>query len=153
MSVRLEPVTQADIIPLKDVRVSDGQEFYVRDNTITIAQVRFTPGAYDFCIWDGDTRVGLLALVDHTETDDLSEIDHPQAVYVWRLLVGMFFQGKGYGKAAMAFAEDWARQRGRPLVQVQAVESNETAITVYQSLGYSLTGKRLGEEVQLEKWL
>jgi len=153
MDVRLKPITGADVLPLEKITVTDEQDRFVAPNPITIAQARFEKGAYDFCIWDGDRRVGLIALIDMSEHDDLDEIDDPNAAYVWRLLIGQDLQGKGYGKAAMHLAEDWAKMRGCPLVQIQAVEDNGAAIGLYESLGYKKTGKRAGKEIQLEKKL
>ncbi|MDX8349208.1 GNAT family N-acetyltransferase [Cognatiyoonia sp. IB215446] len=147
------PVTLQDVVPLHDVTVRDDQDRFVAPNAITIAQARFETGAYDFCLWDGDIRVGLIALIDMAEHEDLEEIDDPEAVYVWRLLIGKDFQQQGHGKAAMDFAEDWARERGRRCVQIQAVEDNMAAIAMYQALGYTLTGHKSGKEVQLEKVL
>lgn len=153
MSVKVTPITVKDIVPLEGVTVSPDQEQFVAPNPITIAQARFETGAYDFCIWDGDKRVGMIALIDMAEHEDREEIDDPDAVYVWRLLIGKDFQGKGYGKDAMSWAESWAVDRGKPLVQIQAVETNATAIGLYESLGYMRTGKASGKEIQLEKRL
>lgn len=151
--INARPVTLQDVVPLHDVTVRADQDRFVAPNAITIAQARFETGAYDFCLWDGDTRVGLIALIDMAEHEDREEIDDPEAVYVWRLLIGKDFQGQGHGKAAMDFAESWARERGRRCVQIQAVEENSHAITMYQALGYTLTGHKSGKEVQLEKVL
>lgn len=153
MAFAARPITGADVVPLENITVRPDQDRFIAANIVTIAQARFETGAYDFCLWDGDTRVGLIALIDMAEHDDRSEIDAPDAVYVWRLLIGTDFQRQGYGKAAMAFAEEWGRQRGRQRMQIQAVEDNAAAIGMYQSLGYVLTGKRAGSEVQLEKLL
>ncbi len=147
------PITGKDVSPLEKITVHADQDRFIAPNIVTIAQARFETGAYDFCLWDGDTRVGLIALIDMAEHEDREEIDAPDAVYVWRLSIGKNFQRQGYGKAAMAFAEDWARERRRRCVQIQAVEDNAAAIGMYQSLGYALTGKRSGKEVQLEKAL
>lgn len=153
MVVRLTPMTGADVVPLEKITVYPHQDNFIAPNPITIAQARFAKGAYDFCIWDEDERVGLIALIDLAEADDLDEIDDPQAAYVWRLLIGKDNQGKGYGKATMALAEDWARARGKPVMQIQAVEDNTAAIGLYEKLGYVKTGKRAGSEIQLEKRL
>ncbi|MEL6681428.1 MAG: GNAT family N-acetyltransferase [Pseudomonadota bacterium] len=153
MPTELRPITLQDVRHLHGVTVQPEQDRFIAPNAVTIAQTRFETGAYDFCIWDGETRVGLLALIDMAEHEDRSEIDAPDAVYIWRLLIGTAFQGKGHGTAAIRFAEDWARTRGRPRMQIQAVEDNAAAIRLYQHLGYELTGKREGEEVQLEKLL
>ncbi|MDX8353123.1 GNAT family N-acetyltransferase [Cognatiyoonia sp. IB215182] len=153
MAFAARPVTGADVVPLENITVHPEQDRFIAPNIVTIAQARFETGAYDFCLWDGDTRVGLIALIDMAEHDDREEIDDPEAVYVWRLLIGKDFQRRGHGKAAMDFAEDWARKRSRRCVQIQAVEDNVAAIAMYQALGYTLTGHKSGKEVQLEKVL
>lgn len=153
MAIDLRPIRGEDVVPLENITVRADQDRFIAPNIVTIAQARFETGAYDFCIWNGDTRVGLIALIDMAEHEDREEIDAPDAIYVWRLLIGQDYQGQGFGKAAMAFAEDWARKRGRRCMQIQAVEDNHAAIGMYQSLGYTLTGKMSGVEVQLEKVL
>ena len=151
MPTELKPVTIHDVLPLDAVKVRADQDGFVAPNTVTIAQARFETGAYDFCIWDDATRVGLLALIDMAEHDDLYPEDDPNAIYVWRLLIGADVQGAGHGTAAMKFAEEFGRARGRTMVQVQAAEDNAAAIGFYQSMGYVLTGQKVGTEVQLEK--
>ena len=153
MPTELKPVTIHDVVPLDSVKVRADQDSFVAPNTITIAQARFETGAYDFCIWDGDTRVGMLALIDMAEHEDIQPEDDPNAAYVWRLLIGAEYQGAGHGTVAMRFAEDWGRARGRSKVQVQAAADNAVAIGFYQYLGYALTGQQAGKEVQLEKLL
>lgn len=153
MATDLRPVTLEDVRNLHALTVRPDQETYVAPNAVTIAQVRFQRAAYDFCIWNGETRVGLLALIDMATHDDRSPIDAPDAVYVWRLAIGSAFQGQGHGTVAMAFAENWARAKGRVRMQIQAVGRNAPAIAMYQNLGYHLTGKEQDGEVQLEKRL
>ena len=153
MATAIRPITRDDVRPLHDITVRPDQHNFIAPNTMTIAQTRFETGAYDFCIWDGDTRVGLIALIDMAEHEYKTEIDAPDAAFVWRLLIGMGFQGQGHGTAAMKFAEEWARRRGRRVMQIQAVETNADAIRIYESLGYARTGKLDGREVQLEKVL
>lgn len=153
MTITLTPITADDVVPLGNMSVRDDQDRFIAPNIFTIAQARFHTGAYDFCIWVGDQRVGLIALIDMAEHDDPSDIDNPEAVYVWRLLIGTDFQGRGYGKAAMSAAENWTIARGKSLVQIQAVEDNAAAIGLYESLGYVRTGKMSDNEVQLEKRL
>ena len=149
----LRPVAPADIVPLLDVQVRDDQDGFVAPPVVTIAQARFEKGSHDFVIWDGEERVGLLAVVIISENDSADPIDHPDALYIWRLSVKADAQGRGHGRAAMAFAEDFAREKGRDRVQLQAVETNEAAIGFYESLGYRRTGERSGREIQLEKML
>lgn len=153
MPASFKPVQLSDIGPLSKVQVGPDQQSYVAPNEITIAQARFEVGSFDFCIWDGETRVGLIALIDMSMYPDRAEMDHPEAVYVWRLLIGSEHQGKGYGSAALTFAEEWGRARGLTRAQIQAAKSNMVAIEMYQRRGYTLTGLEDDGEVQLEKLL
>ena len=154
MSFDVKPVTGADVVPLESVKVRPDQDKFVAPNPITIAQARFEgEGAYDFVLWDGETRVGLIAVIDMGVYPDRDPEDDPEAIYVWRLLVGAEFQGKGYGRKAMAWAEDWAQTRGRSKIQIQAVEENVATIAIYEHLGYRRTGVVVGKEIQLEKAL
>ncbi len=153
MATVIRPIKRDDVRPLHDITVRPDQQSFIAPNAMTIAQARFETGAYDFCICDGDTRVGLIALIDMAEHDDRSEIDAPDAGFIWRLLIGTEFQGQGHGTQAIKLAEDWARNRGRRVMQIQAVHTNAAAIKLYETLGYVLTGKMDGDEVQLEKLL
>ena len=45
-------------------------------------------------------------------------------------------RGKGYGKAAMLFAEEEARRRGHDSVALNVFGANEVARNLYRSLGY-----------------
>jgi diamine N-acetyltransferase len=110
MSFAARPMTGADVIPLEGVTVREAQEDFVAPNIVTIAQARFRAGAHDFCLWDGGQRVGLLALIDLAEYDKRKDADHPNGVYVWRLLIGSDFQGKGYGTASW----QWLLQKHGP---------------------------------------
>ena len=153
MTIRLTPIAGDDVVPLGNMTVRDDQDRFIAPNVFTIAQARFHTGAYDFCIWNDNQRVGLIALIDMAEHDDLDDIDNPDAVFVWRLLIGTDFQRRGFGTAAMALAEEWTLGRGKTLVQIQAVEDNDAAISLYRSLGYVPTGRMSGNEIQLEKRL
>lgn len=153
MAISIRPIALSDIRHLANVTVRPDQDAFVAPNTATIAQARFETGAFDFCIWDDETRVGLLAVIDMSIYPERDAMDHPEAVYIWRLLIGDAFQGKGYGSAAIAFAEDWGRKRGLTRAQIQAVETNTDAIKLYERRGYTLTGQRDEDEVQLEKLL
>lgn len=144
MATAIRPITREDVRPLHDITVRPDQQSFIAPNAVTIAQTRFETGAYDFCIWDDDTRVGLIALIDRSEID---------AGFIWRLLIGTDFQGQGHGTQTIKLAESWARDKERRVMQIQAVHTNATAIKLYETLGYVLTGKMDGDEVQLEKLL
>ena len=54
---------------------------------MTMAQSIFEAGSEIYGIWQDDTPVGLLAVVDMSHPDaDLDEGDDPDGIYIWRLM-------------------------------------------------------------------
>jgi ribosomal protein S18 acetylase RimI-like enzyme len=56
--------------------------------------------------------------------------------YVAVLAVAAGAEGRGVGKALMAYAEEWARARGCDRVDLDVFVTNERAIAFYERLGY-----------------
>jgi GNAT superfamily N-acetyltransferase len=59
-----------------------------------------------------------------------------RAVFVYDIRVDESQRGKGYGRAAMVFAEEEARRRGHDRVALNVFGGNEVARSLYRSLGY-----------------
>jgi GNAT superfamily N-acetyltransferase len=56
-------------------------------------------------------------------------------------MVAANVRGRGVGAALCRFALDWASERGYVGMQFNAVvESNHTAVELYQRLGFSIVG-------------
>lgn len=153
MTVRLEPVTRDDVRPLFDLKVAPEDQTFVAPNEKTLAQAPYETGAYVFVIWAGNTRVGLIALLDFAEHEYLEEDDDPQSAFVWRLMIADEFQGLGYGTMALDLACEWARNRCRPRMFIQAVTTNHDAISLYERCGFVRTGVVSDGEAQLVKSL
>jgi GNAT superfamily N-acetyltransferase len=67
------------------------------------------------------------------EREDMSR---RPCLFVYDVHVDDAHQGRGYGKAAMVFAEDEARRRGLDRVALNVFGRNEVARRLYRSLGY-----------------
>ena len=52
------------------------------------------------------------------------------------------FRGAGIGQRLMALGEEWARERGLIDIILNVSNQNETAIGLYESLGYKIETKR-----------
>jgi ribosomal protein S18 acetylase RimI-like enzyme len=59
--------------------------------------------------------------------------------WVYYVAVREDARGRGLGRAMMAAAEDWLRERGVPKVQLMVRDSNEAVIGFYEALGYEST--------------
>lgn len=71
--------------------------------------------------------------------------------WVYYLGVAPDHRGKGLGRALMAAAEAWLREREAPKIQLMVRDDNDRAIGFYKALGYELQpvvtiGKRLDPE-------
>ena len=69
--------------------------------------------------------------------------------WVYYLAVAESHRRSGVGRALMAGAEDWLRERGAPAVRLMVREDNTEAHGFYRALGYdtqqvATLGKRLG---------
>jgi ribosomal protein S18 acetylase RimI-like enzyme len=53
------------------------------------------------------------------------------------VVVAASAEGRGIGKALMHAAEDWARERGYPMIQLHVLVGNDRARSMYERLGYS----------------
>lgn len=143
----IKPLAYEDVGRLYNVRTTVAQEDFVAPNGITMGQAPFEPGSEVFGLWEGDAPVGLLAIIDMTHPQaDITEGHDRDGIFVWRLLVGAEAQGRGIGRAAMNFAIDVARTRGRSHVAVSCVEAPGSAIGFYEGLGFTKTGKMLDDD-------
>ena len=57
--------------------------------------------------------------------------------HVSDLAVAADAEGRGIARALMAAAEDWARQRGYPLLDLNVEVHNDAARQLYEKLGYA----------------
>ena len=73
--------------------------------------------------------VGHLWLVERRD-------DHEPTLVVYDIDVDESHRGRGYGKAAMVFAEDEARRRGLTRIALHVGARNDAARNLYRSLGF-----------------
>lgn len=151
MTVTVRPVTRADLGALFDLKTTPEQRAFVASNEITLAEAPYNAGSYVFTISADGIPVGLIALIDMTEHDNVESEDEPTSAFIWRLLVGADHQRKGYGKAALEWSIDWARERGRPRVSIEVEPGNASAMKLYTDLGFQPTGVTYGDVIQLAK--
>lgn len=149
MTVTVRPVVRADLGALFDLKTTAEQRAFVAPNEVTLAEAPYNVGSYVFTICSADVPVGLIALIDMTEHDDVEPEDEPTSVFIWRLLIGEAHQGQGFGAAAIEWTCDWARERGRPRVSIEVEPGNVVGRRLYERLGFLPTGVTYGDIIQL----
>lgn len=147
--ISLRPVVRADLDALFALRVHSDQQAFVAPNAVTLAEVHYISGGYVFGIWADDALIGLLAMIDFREHDDLFEEDDPNAAFMLRLMVGANQQGRGYGRAATRLAIEWAKTRNNSCFQTSVDPANVVTRRFYLSLGLRETGRIVEGEVEM----
>lgn len=144
-------ITRHNLAPLLKMSLKPGQAHLVAPNPVTIAQAAYEPGSSVWGLWDGETAVGLIAMIHPHEYPDLEDGDDPDGAYIWRLLIDAPHQGKGYGRAAIEQAIAQAKAWGLPRVAVSVVDSPDSNIGFYERLGFQRTGGMVDGEIVLNR--
>ena len=87
---------------------------------------------FPFAIYHDNQLVGF-ALID---------IDDEQSTYmIWRLMIAMQYQGKGYGRQAVLALMDMADRQGYKTMRVDYVKTNEKMSRLVKALGFQIVGE------------
>lgn len=119
--------------------VRDDQRF-VASNLKSLAQASFHPEGVPRAIYVEGRMVGFLMYIVDRGSGEL---------YLWRFMIDMDHQGKGYGSAALALLERIARaEPGIVRMKLSTNPDNANGIRVYRRFGFVDTGiLDEGEEV------
>jgi hypothetical protein len=66
------------------LKVAPDQDKLVAPNEITLAQAAYDPASEVWGIFEGDTPVGLFAIINMAEYPHREPGDDPQSLYLWR---------------------------------------------------------------------
>ena len=152
--VRLEEINGKNVWEVLKLKVSEEQKAFVAPNDISIIEAYIAVShhgkAFPFGIYDGEVPVGFCMI--GFGTDDEWE-DAPAAARdsynLWRLMIDERYQGRGYGKAAMALILDYIRSE--PCGPAESCwlsyePENQRAKALYASFGFQETGEFDGDE-------
>lgn len=131
MEIQLKAVTRQNFLDVTDLRLLDHQRDYVASNAFSIAQASFNPAMQTRAIYAGEELVGFLLYVD------LEQAGQPGEFGVWRLMIDIRHQGKGYGRRAMQMAVAEIRARGGVRkIWIAYQLDNTKARDLYAGLGF-----------------
>ncbi len=125
-------------------------EHMVAQNSFSIAQAYVQPNAVPRAIYAGETAVGFLMLYDPTIDPAQAQKDDaaPDALNLWRIMIDLQHQGKGFGEAAMMEIARYATSRtGLTQITLSYVPREGNASPFYKRLGFTETGELDGTEV------
>ncbi|MGG4168049.1 GNAT family N-acetyltransferase [Rossellomorea vietnamensis] len=65
--------------------------------------------------------------------------DEAREIFIYDIKIHESKRGSGYGKAALASLDSFAREKGIPKISLHVFGHNKTAISLYQKTGYEVT--------------
>lgn len=138
MNVTLRKIERDNFRECIKLKVAAGQEHFVASNVYSIAQAYVEPKCVPLAVYEGETMVGFVMY-----TWDEGE----QKWWIFRVMIGADYQGKGYGRAAMvALMKLISEQRGGEEIAISYETENEVARKLYASLGFVETGEVIEDE-------
>ena len=152
MTLQLEAreITYETLRQIMNLGVEDAQKENVAPNAVTIAQNVYEPAGWVRGLWDGDTPIGLIAMINPAiKSPSFEEGDPTDAAYLWRLMIDKAHQGKGYGHLALGIAFAQARAWEMPRFQTSCVPGPHSPQVFYEQHGLSPTGRIVDGEVEL----
>ena len=153
--IRLERINGKNVWDALKLKVSDEQKNFVAPNEISIIEaytaVTGNGYAFPFVIYNDNVPVGFLMI--GFDVNDYWE-DAPKIAKgnynLWRVMIDKDYQGKGYGRKAVALALDFINTLpcGKAEYCWLSYEpENDVACKLYSSFGFVETGEKDGEEL------
>jgi diamine N-acetyltransferase len=142
-------VTDADREAVLGLQRAPGQERFLGSMEShfedAIADARAMPRMWS--VHDGDQLVGFVMISDNIE---VMEPDLLGPYYLWRLLVDVRFQGRGYGAATLDAVVDYLRTRpGADVLWTSCGRGEGSPQPFYEHYGFVATGEIKWDEVVL----
>ena len=138
--IHLELVNERTFRKVVDMKLPAEQNCFVAPNVVSLAQAWLHyEEARPYAVCDDDEVVGFLML-DWDENE--------RTVGIWRFMIAVEYQKKGYGKKAMEAAIDMVRAEDKfDLIHLDYVPGNSVARNLYYSLGFRENGDVEDDEI------
>ncbi len=142
--ISLREITQETVIPICKLSetLSEQHKNMVAPNSVSLAQALFSPEAWYRAVYLDETPIGFMMTA--TEEED-GEIE----VFLWRFMIATDYQGKGYGKKALAILLDSLRNHGHCELITSCGQGEGSPQGFYEQLGFVATGEMDDDEAIL----
>lgn len=133
MIIDLREITEENFFAIINMKMPEDQHF-VAPNAISLAQAWLhRENARPYAIYHQNELVGFIML-------DWNE--HERSLGIWRLMIALEHQGKGYGQAVVDKVIDMARQSDKfDNLCMDYVPENKIAEHIYYKAGFRPTGE------------
>jgi uncharacterized protein len=144
-AVTLREINEENLSPVLRLSetLSDDHRRMVATNAVSVAQALFSKHAWYRAIYSGEDPVGFIMVYIGPDDDEPEK----EICFLWRLMVGADYQGKGYGRRALEQVIEMVRERGARELLVSCGEGEGSPEGFYYRLGFRRNGKYYGEEL------
>ena len=153
-TISLRPIDQGNYQACIDLSVEPSQERFVASNVQSLADAYvWRDGAEPYAVCADEDVVGFALLYPLVDGDPVYPLPADAAVrglVLVRLMVDARYQGRGYGRDALAAVVALARERGLKTLGLSVVPENEQALEFYRRNGFAETGEVKGGELVME---
>lgn len=133
--VKLKDVTTENRQAVAGLALAPDQQDLVASNAESLNEARSDPGAHPRAVYAGEQLVGFL-MYDAGEPED-----RPREALIYRFMIDRRYQGRGFGRAALASAlDEISAMPGIRKVSISYMPDNPTAKPFYASFGFVEAG-------------
>ena len=137
MPLHFVPITEENRREVENLQLFPEQRSYIESVPECLAEAEQTREWRTVGIYDGPTVVGFAMYGCFAQPEPEGQL------WLDRLLIDRRFQGRGYGRAALAaLLERLEREYHKKRIYLSVVEANRPAAALYESFGFRLTGER-----------
>ena len=129
-TLHLVAVNKENWIQCVNLKVGENQRTNLASNIMTIAESKFEEHFVLRAIKINDSIIGMLAYCPEIDVDD------PGLYWLFRIMVDVSEQGKGYGKIAVATVIKEMTILGANRVRTMCKPSNSAARSLYLGMGF-----------------
>ena len=144
MAVALKKITEDNFTDAFNLKLRKDQEEFVSHPIRSLAQAYvYRNQCQPFGIYADDRMVGyVMVIYDY----NVPEYD------IWHMMIDESEQGKGFGKAALKRVLDYIKEKpfgDSNRVVLTCNKKNHHALSLYQALGFQMTGNEYENEFEL----
>lgn len=139
--VTLREITETNRSQVESLRVTPEQERYVAGVARSLTEAAATPRACPryWAAYADVEPVGFVMISDNIPSD---RREYLGPYYLWRLLIDVGWQGRGYGRAALDRVVAYIRTRpNAERLLTSVVPGEDSPLGFYLAYGFSLTGE------------
>ncbi len=123
-----------------NLALGEQQKNFVSSNLASMAESSVNPDYQPRALVIGGEVVGFAMYTEWVNALWMKE-QRPNEYYIFRMMVDVNHQGNGYGRKLMSLLLDEIKAKKPKVIHIAYCDSNATARSLYQSLGFKEYGK------------